>query len=194
MLKRLFQRLTAGASADTLFQARMPEVDQPADLSDIFDQARSAAAGAAPAPVGSGHHVVIVTPGRILMFQPCPAPGSMPEEQVATIKRMIPPEPQRNIAAISFTELAAVRANLSKAIPFAGMLMGFAYIGHAVWVFEGHPSALALGCRQADALLVDGAMVPHLQSDWQTVASKAMRRPEIYVHDRQAFTLRRLRA
>jgi hypothetical protein len=194
MFRRLFQRLTAGATDDSLFQPRMPEVDEPANLSDVCDQARSAAAGANPAPAGSGRHVVIITPGRVLMFQPCPAPDSMPEDQVASIKRLIPPEPQRNIAAISFTELSAVRANAAKAIPFVGMLMGFAYIGHAVWVFEGHPSALALGCREADALLVDGAMVPHLQSDWQAVASSAMRRPEIYVHDRQAFTLRRLRS
>lgn len=193
MLKQLFQRLKAGTSDDALFTPRMPDVDHPAHLSEVFDQARAAATGGAPAPGGSGRHVVIVTPGRILMFQPCPAPGSMPEEQVAVIKRMIPPEHPRNIAAISFTELAALRANVSKAIPFVGMLLGFAYIGHAVWVFEGHPSALAYGCREADALLVDGAMVSHLQDDWQAVASSAMRRPEIYVHDRQGFTLRRLR-
>lgn len=194
MFKQLFGRRKAGASNDALFQPRMPEVDQPANLSDVFDKARTAAAGAEPAPRRPERHVVIVTPGRLLMFQPCPAPGSMPEEQVAVIKRLIPPERQRNIAAISFTELAAVQANVSKAIPFVGMLLGFAYIGHAVWVFEGHPSALAFGCREADVLLVDGAMVPHLQSDWQAVASNAMRRAEIYVHDRQAFTLRRLRA
>jgi hypothetical protein len=84
-----------------------------------------------------------------------------------------------------------MRANISKAIPFFGMLLGFAYIGHAVWVFEGHSSALGHGCRNADVLLVDGAMVPFLQLDWQTVASRVMRRPEIYVHDRQTFRLSR---
>lgn len=86
-----------------------------------------------------------------------------------------------------------MQANVSKAIPFIGMLLGFAYIGHAVWVFEGHASALSHGCREADVLLVDGAMVPHLANDWQSVVSSAMRKPEIYVHDRKAFTLQRLR-
>ncbi len=95
--------------------------------------------------------------------------------------------------AIGYTELAALQANISKAVPFMGMLLGFAYIGHAVWVFEGHGSALADGCRNADILLVDSAMVPHLQPDWQTVAGSTMRRPEIYTHDRATFRLSRAR-
>jgi len=77
---------------------------------------------------------------------------------------------------------------------YLGFLLGFAYIGHAVWVFEGHPSALASGCRNADVLLVDGAMVPHLQQDWVAVASRAMRRPEIFVHDRATYSLRKVAA
>jgi hypothetical protein len=56
-------------------------------------------------------------------------------------------------------------------------------------VFEGHPSALAAGCREADVLIVDGAMVPYLQADWTAVASSAMKRPEIYVHDRATYSL-----
>ena len=68
--------------------------------------------------------------------------------------------------------------------PFLGLLLGLAYIGHSVWIFEGHPSALAAGCRNADVLIVDGDMVPHLQEDWTAVASSVMRHREIYVHDR----------
>ena len=74
---------------------------------------------------------------------------------------------------------------------FLGMLLGFAYVGHAVWVFEGHPSALTEGCRDADVLLVDGGMLPFLAPDWHAVASHARRRPEIYVHDRETFSLSR---
>jgi hypothetical protein len=91
-----------------------------------------------------------------------------------------------------YTELTALQANISKAIPFVGMLLGFAYIGHAVWVFEGHASALADGCHNADVMLVDGGMVPHLPPDWQMVAGSAMRRPEIYIHDRATFRLSRV--
>jgi len=43
-------------------------------------------------------------------------------------------------------------------------------------------------------LLVDGAMVPHLQQDWVAVASRAMRRPEIFVHDRATYSLRKVAA
>ena len=194
MFKQLLQRLKTGATDDALFQPRMPEVEEPAHLSNIFDQARSAAAGEEPAPAGQRRHVVIVTPGRLLMFHPCPAPGSMPAAQVDGIKRMISPDRKRNIAAIAYTELTAVQTDVSKAIPFLGMLMGSAYIGHAVWVFEGHSSALACGCRAADVLLVDGGMLPHLQSDWRALAASVMRRPEIYLHDRKTFTLQPLRS
>jgi len=175
---------------DALFEPRMPEVDEPATLAATFDRARSTAAtGAAPSGSLPQRCVVIVTPGRLLMLQPCPPAGAMPEPQTTGIKKLIPPEPQRHIATISYTELTALKANTAKAIPFVGILLGFAYIGHAVWVFEGHSSALAHGCRSADVLLVDSGMLPHLQPDWHAVAARAMRRPEIYVHDRATFRL-----
>ena len=189
MIKQLLGRLWPGGA---LFEPRMPEVDTPAQVGEVFAKARTAAAGDAP-DGSAARHIVIVTPGRLLMLQPCPPPGSMPEAQVASIQKLISPQTKRAIAAIAYTELSALRKDLSKTIPFAGILMGFAYIGHAVWVFEGHASALAEGCRDADVLLVDGGMVPHLQSDWYAVATSTMRRPEVYVHDRQTYNLQRWR-
>ncbi len=181
-----------GRSDRAIFEPRMPEVDEPATLGAVFAQARSAASSGTPQEGGAAKRcVVVVTPGRLLMLQPCPPPGSMPERQVAGIQKMIAPQPKRNIAAISYTELAAVRTDISKAIPFIGILLGFAYIGHAVWVFEGHASALPHGCQHADVLLVDGGMLPHMQPDWQALASRAMRRPEIYIHDRATYQLSR---
>ena len=172
---------------------RMPEVDKPDDIGAVFDTARRAASGQGEPPVGTpGRHVIIVTPGRLLTFQPCPPPGSMAPAQVASIEQMIPSKVPRNIAAIAFTDLEAITKNADKAIPFLGILLGFAYIGHAVWVFEGHPTALVAGCREADVLVVDGAMVPHLPHDWAAVAATAMRRPEIYVHDRSTYALKRV--
>ena len=175
---------------EAMFTPRMPEVDESSSLAAVFDRARSTAATGTATP-GSAQPrcVVIVTPGRLLMLQPCPPAGSMPEQQAAGIKRLIPPAPQRSITAIGYTELEALKTDIAKAIPFVGMLLGFAYIGHAVWVFEGHSSALAHGCRNADVLLVDGGMLPHLPPDWRTVASSTMRRAEMYVHDRATFRL-----
>ena len=41
----------------------------------------------------------------------------------------------------------------------------------------------------AEALLVDGGMLPFLPPNWQAVAAAVMRRPEMYVHDRATFRL-----
>ena len=41
-------------------------------------------------------------------------------------------------------------------------------------------------------LLVDGAMVPHLQADWAAVAAKAIWRPERYVHDCATYALKKV--
>jgi len=170
----------------------MPEVDQPPNLALVFDKARSIAAAGTPGSDGAARRgVVVVTPGRLLLLQPCPPPGAMREERVAAIRKLIPPEPRRNIAAVSYTELAAVKKDIAQAIPFIGMLLGIAYIGHAVWVFEGHATALGHGCRGADVLLVDGGMVSCLPPDWHAAAAGVMQRPEIYVHDRKTFSLSR---
>ena len=192
----MFRKLFGGTGGkDTeLYRPRMPDVDEPPAIEDIFAKARRAAAGETPLPgIKPGErYLVIVTPGRLLMHQPCPAAGTMSADQVASIEKMIPSGVRRNIAVIAYTEQQAVATDLSKAIPFAGLLLGFAYIGHAVWVFEGHRSALAAGCRDADVLLVDGGMVPYLAEDWAAVAAGVMRRKEIYVHDRATYKLTRM--
>ena len=190
MFKRLFGRKKSAEQNPALC---MPAVDEVPDIEEVFEKARKAAAGEGePPPQASGRHVIIITPGRLLRFQPCPPAGSMPQSQVVTIEQMIPPRVKRNIAAIAYTELGALEGDISKAIPFLGFLIGFAYIGHSVWVFEGCPSALAAGCRDADVLIVDGGMVEHLQKDWAVVAARVMRKPEIYVHDRATYSLSRV--
>lgn len=187
MFKRLFRRRNDETDL------HMPEVDELPNIEELFEKARKAAAGEGEQALAQpGQHVIVVTPGRMLMFQPCPPPGSMPPSQVASIEQMISPKVKRNVAAIAYTELGALTSNISKAVPFFGFLLGFAYIGHAVWVFEGHPSALAAGCRDADVLIVDSGMVPHLQKDWMAIASSVMRTAEIYVHDRATYSLRKV--
>jgi len=107
------------------------------------------------------------------------------------MEAMISPKVKRNIAAIAYTELEAV-AEAPTTIPFFGILMGLAYIGHSVWIFEGHSSALAAGCKDADVLIVDSSMVPFLRNDWAPTASGVMRQAEIYLHDRATYSLRKI--
>ena len=191
MLKKLFGK--KGAKDEDLYRPRMPDVDVLPKIEDIFDRARRAARGEAPLPGArpNDRHLIVVTPGRMLIQQPCPPAGSMAPNQVVAVEKMIPSAAKRAIAVIAYSELQAVK-DISKAIPFAGMLLGFAYIGHAVWVFEGHPSALVAGCRDADVLLVDGGMVPYLTEDWVKVVASVMRHKEIYVHDRATYQLSRV--
>lgn len=197
IFKRWFGKKPNEAAPDDeagLFEPRMPEVDEPPFIEEVFERARQSARDGsveAGAPEGQ-RHIVVVTPGRLLLLQRAPAPGTMSAEKTAPAESFMPREPARNIAVISYTELLAVRSDIWKAIPFAGILTALAYIGHAVWIFEGHPSALAAGCRDADILIVDDGMIPFLQEDWADVAAGAMRREEIFVHMRSTFSLGRV--
>src|SRR5512143_1126597 len=96
---------------DAVFEPRMPDVDEPPTLAAVFDKARSTAADGAPTPGGDARRcVVMVTPGRLLMLQPCPPPGSMSDQQTAGIQKLLPSQPQRRVVAISYTELTALQA------------------------------------------------------------------------------------
>jgi hypothetical protein len=189
MFKSLFGG--KGGNDNDIFQPRMPQVDVVANIEDVFDKARKSASGemSVPGATPNNRFLIVVTPGRMLMNKPCPPAGSIPQSQTAAIEDMMPSSVKRNIAAIAYNEQKAITTDATKAIPFLGMLIGFAYIGHAVWVFEGHSSALAAGCRNADILLVDSGMIPFLPKDWMTTAASVMRSKEIYAHDRKTFQL-----
>src|SRR6266516_677247 len=175
-----------------LFKPLMPEVGFPAKLEDIFEKARKAAAADTTPAKGKNRNVIVVTPGRMVMLHPCPAPGTMNPQAVESVEKLMPSKTRRNVAVIAYTELNALQADLLKTIPFYGLLTGLAYIGHSVWVFEGHSSALAPGCREADLLVVDEKMIPFLNNEWIMIASAVMRRPLIFAHDRATFSLRKL--
>jgi hypothetical protein len=194
MLKWLFSgRSNREQSSDALY---MPKVKVVLDVEDLFYRAREAAAGRGEQPLDQPcRYIVIVTPRRQLMLCPCLIEGTMADEQVATLERMVPSDVKRNIAVIALNEFSGTNdvVKINSVIPFYGILLGLGYIGHAVWVFEGHPSALAAGCRRADALMVDSGMIPFLQEDWLDVAASVMRDVAIYVHDRATYSSQRVR-
>jgi len=96
------------------------------------------------------------------------------------------------VAVIADTRVSGSTVEINRAIPFVGILTGLAYIGHRVVVFDGQLSRIEEGCRDADVLIVDGAVLLHLHPDWYGLARRAMRTPGIYMHDRKTYTLRPL--
>ena len=159
---------------ETIFIPRMPEVDIRPEMGAIFARARAVAG-----QTKDGHRrVVIVTPGRLLIAKTCPDLDVFSVEQLALLGELVPPEPKVNIAVIAYTYLEALKADIHKAIPFFDFMLGFSALGHTVWIFEGHSSALPAGCAEADLLLVDSAMALEMDAGnpgWQEQAKSAMR-------------------
>ncbi len=183
-------------------ELRMPEVDLSRDADAVFDAARKASF---PETVRPGapvrRQVVLVTPSRVTMLQSCPASGSLAPEQLAVAERLVAGIPgggatergaASNVAVIAYTDLDATDGKITRAIPFFDLLRKLAYLGHAVWIFEGHVSAMAAGCADADLLIVDDGMMPYLPGNWRGVATRAMRGTGIHLFERKTGSLRRL--
>jgi hypothetical protein len=164
----------------------MPEVDTGDNFAKVLATARAGTPDAEHAP--GEKPIAIITPGRLMFCLACPPAGSVSQQMVDGVRAVVPDEDPQTISAIAFTDvvqqgaLDAVRVN--ELIPFTGSLLGMAYLGHNVVVFEGHHSALSLGCRDADLLIVDEAMANHLQDDWGVTAARVMRKPRILLFHR----------
>ncbi len=174
-------------------ELRMPEVDLEKSAEQVFDSARRAAGGEAVRPdAPDRRQVVLVTPARVALLRSCPAPGSLSPADLAVAEGIAPAAEPKNVAVIAFNDLEAMEHDVARAIPFFDLLAKLGYLGHAVWIFEGHVSAMAAGCRDADLLIVDDGMMPYLPGNWRSVASRSMRGEAIYLFERRAGTLRRL--
>ena len=167
---------------------KMPQVVAASNIEEIFDHIRKLAAG----DQGQGA-LVILRPNRTYLVAPKMKENPELQRFAGSLANLLPPGVQRNVAVIANTDFGTQSpavADVDQAIPFFGLLMGLSYLGHAVWVFEGHASALEAGARNADALIVDSAMVPLLHSGWLETARAAMRSANILVHDRASSQLR----
>ena len=157
------------------------------DLEQVFAPIRQKA---------SQRQLVIVRPDVKVMLLPALEKTAAPPEALASIERMLPSDVKRNVAVVTATAWAAAAApsiqSANEAIPFFGILMGFASIGHAVWIFDTKAAAiLSAGCRDADIVVVDSARAETLPQGWQSTATKAMRNPQIMVYDRATGKMRR---
>jgi len=180
---------------DDIFEPHMPGVELLSDMDELFRAAREQLEeGEFPeGEYAKGQRAVaIVTPGRLVMFQPCAPPGGMSGAHVEGAKQLMPPDPPLRISAVSYTLLEAFMKDetRTKVIPFLGFLLSFAYVGHNVVVFEGHPTAFESGVRDCDVLMIDSGMLPFIQEDWFDVARRVMRPgAKFFVHERKSFTL-----
>lgn len=182
MFDRLFKR------DDPLYQPHMPQVDTSSHMESVFSEARNIGLGRKrpPGASTSERYIALVTPGRLVMQLACPAPGERPMSVIMDIRERYPIEPPGYVVAIALNELLAVRhiKGARRTIPFLGELLDIGYAGHAVTIFEGHPTAFRHGLTGADLLIVDAGMIPFLQPDWLTVAREVMRVPSIEVRHR----------
>ena len=98
---------------------------------------------------------------------------------------MIPGPVPQNITVIAFNDIIRPHRDsfeiAAQTIPFFGYLLGMAYVGHAVTIFEGSASALALGCRDADVIIHDEEMMPLLPDGWQELISQTTRHSRILI-------------
>lgn len=167
----------------------MPDVDTHHDLRSVFAQARRLSAGAE-----TGRSVAIITPGRLIMPVACPPASAVSSQMLQGVRVIVPEHPKQQITVIADNNVVASNAFTAREanalIPFLGYLMGMAFDGHTVVVFEGHPSALAVGCEGSTLLLVDQAMVEHLQADWASVAASAMESANILMFGRDGSLAR----
>jgi hypothetical protein len=169
---------------------RVPLTEADAEMDEYFATIRRTAAGKGP-----GDGLVIIKPDRTLMVLPRMAESPELKSMAEGVAKLVPADKQRNIAAIGHTvfEDPGGLAEVGKAIPFFGMLVGFSYIGHAVWVFDGRGSSLISGCRDADVVIVDSAVRPSLPAGWEAKAAAVMRSANILVHNRENFGLSAIR-
>ena len=153
-------------SPTDLFKPHLPCVNHPSNLVGFLAGLRTKLAW-------SERYVAILTPDGAATLIPTPKAGTMPEVQVEPMRRLFSAS-QLNITVISYTELEAIRKDAARCIPMLGTLVGLAYVGHRVLVFEGHPSAFETVVAGSDVLLIDSGMLPFLHPGWFDAASRVM--------------------
>jgi hypothetical protein len=144
--------------------------------------------------------VSLVRPDQIVYGLPAPPEGSLNPQMVEGVKSVFSSDTPRSIAAIAPADALAgdpakppTLPDIARRVPFLGLLIGFAYVGHAVWIFEAQPSMMPAGCEDADILLVDSNAIATLPADWAEDAAAVMKNPNVLVFDRSRHKIGVLR-
>lgn len=179
----------------------MPQVDNKSDaeLADIFKNAREAVAEGTPEEPLIG----ILTPGRFLLTLGGVPRSKIDTQQQTMLNNITGDDSPKTVAVIAMTDIIgqnqqpqksgmfgslrrafggngeqtkfSPRNEAIKKIPFLGYLFALSGVGHNIVAFEGHSSALQIGCKDVDLVLIDGAMVDHLQKDWNAIITNAIK-------------------
>ena len=169
---------------DVDFSPRMPDVDSDRLTGELLTIAQDMA------EIKSKPKLVIITPGRLIKTSdPLPGRETLESKFLALLEEIAPSGNHWNILAIGMTEFRAFNASPHNSVPFLNLLHGFAQIGHAVILFEGHPSSFTQMCRNRDLLVVDSEMIRFLQSDWLETARRTMRTPNILKVNRKGMSV-----
>jgi hypothetical protein len=162
--------MTAAISDAPLTVTTLPTVSVWPDIEKRFGKAREVAADR-----NRGKQLVIVTKQRSFMLVGCPAPETFSPPVIAAIEKIVPSATPLHITVIANNDPEAIQSDVLKVIPFAAYLLGLVHMGHSVILFEGHSSGLVAAVRDADLLLVDGAMSSTLPHNWVNIAKAVMR-------------------
>jgi hypothetical protein len=169
---------------DVDFSPRMPDVDADMLTDELLTIAQDMA------EIKSKPKLVIITPGRLIKTSdPLPGRETIEPKFLSMLEEIAPSSNRWNVLAIGMTEFRAFNASPHNSVPFLNLLHGFAQIGHAVILFEGHPSGFTRMCQNRDLLVVDSQMMPFLQSDWLEVARSTMRTPTILKVNRKGMSV-----
>jgi hypothetical protein len=175
-------RITLSTSDESAAPAERKVVAFPV-FEDLFAEVRQEAA--------HNRGLSIVRPDGKHLILPPPEAESIAAQRVKAVEAIVPSKPARQIAALAASgafagnpDQAPKVAEIARQVPFLGMLIGFAFVGHAVWAFEAMPAMLKSGCGTADLLIVDSEALASLPSGWQDEAASAMRNANILVFDR----------
>jgi hypothetical protein len=133
----IIDTLPGSPAPHDIFEPHMPSVDVLSDMAALFAMARAQTAAdntGNPRQVGA-RHVVVITPGRILLSAPMPDPERTPADLVKHAKSVLGTDQALSIAVVAYTTLEAMMEkggnpsaqSMNRSIPFLGHLMAFAY-------------------------------------------------------------------
>jgi hypothetical protein len=149
---------------------------------------------------GGNRGISLVRADQTHYVLPAPPPGTINEQMVAGVKSVVSSEQPRNIAAIAAADALAGDpsrppqvTDVARHVPFFGLLVGLAYVGHPVWIFEAQPSMMPAGCEEADILILDSNAIATLPPGWAVDAGAVMRNPNILMFDRTRHKIGALR-